>query len=172
MSPNRKTRVFWPVFLLLLLVDCSSKELIVGKLGDANVPHSVIGDAVKFTLSYNPDAAMGISLGAYSRIGFAVAALLAIAVLAPFYRKTPPQHTARIVALALVCGGAAGNLLDRLRSPRGVVDFIDVGIGAHRFYVFNVADVGVTFGAVILAIVLWRVNDPSGEHVRRSDGEA
>lgn len=42
--------------------------------------------------------------------------------------------------LALVAGGAMGNLIDRLRSPRGVVDFIDVGIGDARFWTFNVAD--------------------------------
>ena len=163
MPTNRKTRVFWPISLLLLLVDCSSKELIVDRIGDANVPHSVIGDAVRFTLSYNPDAAMGITLGPFSRLGFAVAALFAIAALTPLYRKTSPQHTSRIVALALICGGAAGNLLDRLRSARGVVDFIDVGIGAHRFYIFNVADLGVTFGAVILAFLLWRTEDSRAE---------
>ena len=55
-----------------------------------------------------------------------------------------------------MAGGALGNLLDRIRSPRGVVDFIDLGIGDARFYTFNVADVGVTLGAILLAVVLWR----------------
>ena len=41
-------------------------------------------------------------------------------------------------------------------SDRGVVDFIDVGVGATRFYVFNVADVGVSVGAVLLGYALWR----------------
>jgi signal peptidase II len=59
-----------------------------------------------------------------------------------------------VVALALVTGGAVGNLLDRLRSPRGVVDFIDIGVGDIRFWTFNVADVGVSIGAVLLAVVL------------------
>ena len=49
-----------------------------------------------------------------------------------------------------------GNLLDRLQSPLGVVDFIDIGVGNARFWTFNLADVGVTVGAVLLAIVLWR----------------
>ena len=73
-----------------------------------------------------------------------------------FLRDTAPADRVRAAALALVAGGAAGNLLDRLRTSRGVVDFIDVGIGAHRFYVFNLADVGVTTGAVLLALALWR----------------
>jgi signal peptidase II len=58
-----------------------------------------------------------------------------------------------------------GNLLDRLRSPLGVVDFIDVGIGDVRFWTFNVADVGVTVGAVLLAMVLWRDEKPRAEAV-------
>ncbi|MBA3646444.1 MAG: signal peptidase II [Gemmatimonadaceae bacterium] len=168
MPADHKTRVFWPIAFLLLLVDCSSKELVVEKLGLSNVPHDIVGDAIRFTLSFNPDAAMGLSLGAFSRVGFAAAAILAIAVLAPLYRKTRATQTSRIVALALICGGAAGNMLDRLRSSRGVVDFIDIGIGSHRFYIFNVADMGVSVGAVMLAYLLWRADhaEPEQSHQR------
>ena len=60
------------------------------------------------------------------------------------------------VGLALVAGGAVGNLLDRLISSRGVVDFIDVGVRSSRSYVFNLADAGVSVGAVLLALALWR----------------
>ena len=42
-----------------------------------------------------------------------------------------------------------------MRSPRGVVDFLDVGIGGMRWPVFNVADMAVTIGAVLLALSLW-----------------
>ena len=71
------------------------------------------------------------------------------------YRRTSPHDARRAAALALVCGGAVGNLLDRLRTARGVVDFIDIGIGRYRFWTFNVADVGVTLGALALALLLW-----------------
>ena len=171
MPVNRKARVFWPISFLLLLVDCSSKELVVDQLGLSNVPHQVVGDAVRFTLSFNPDAAMGLSLGSFSRVGFVLAAILAIAVLAPLYKRTQAAQTARIVALALICGGAAGNLLDRLRSSRGVVDFIDVGVGAHRFYIFNVADMGVSVGAVMLAYLLWRADRSEIHQVAQRDPE-
>jgi signal peptidase II len=63
------------------------------------------------------------------------------------------------VPLALIAGGAAGNLLDRIRSPLGVVDFIDIGIGAHRFWIFNIADIAVTLGACALALHLWKTGD-------------
>src|SRR5215212_4318637 len=129
---HRKARVFWPIGLLLVLADCSSKDLVVERFGPPHVPHEIIDGVVRFTLAYNPDAAMGLSLGPFSRIGFALAALIGIGAIVTVYRRTPALHTWHIIALALIGGGAAGNLLDRLRSTRGVVDFIDVGIGAHR----------------------------------------
>jgi hypothetical protein len=55
-----------------------------------------------------------------------------------------------------VCAGAVGNLIDRLRSFFGVVDFIDVGIGDARWPTFNVADMAVSIGAALLAWVLWQ----------------
>jgi signal peptidase II len=64
-------------------------------------------------------------------------------------------------ALGLACGGAIGNLIDRIRFPRGVVDFIDVGVGSHRFWIFNVADAGITLGAIVLALMLIREETPA-----------
>jgi signal peptidase II len=62
----------------------------------------------------------------------------------------------RVLALAFVCAGAFGNLIDRLRSNLGVVDFLDVGFGDARWPTFNVADMAVSVGAVLLAYVLWQ----------------
>ena len=162
-SINRKARVFWPICFLLLLVDCTSKDIVVDRLGDS-FSHSVGDGIVRFTLSFNPGAAMGLTLGSFSRIGFGLAACVAIGFLIALYRRTPPSRTWQLVALALVCGGATGNLLDRLRSARGVVDFIDVGIGSHRFWIFNVADFGLTIGAAMLVALLWRSDHRQGRH--------
>ena len=152
----RKARWFWPVFATVLLADCSTKELVVSALGTNPGPHPVIGDLLRFTLAYNPDAAMSLSFGGASRLVFGSIALLALAVLFRLYYRTASDAVLRAVALALVAGGALGNLLDRIRSARGVVDFIDVGLGEARFWTFNLADVGVSVGAVLLALVLWR----------------
>ena len=70
------------------------------------------------------------------------------------------------VAVAAIVGGAIGNLVDRIRSARGVVDFLDVGIGALRWPTFNVADIAVSCGAIALAISLWR------EDARRPEQES
>ena len=58
-----------------------------------------------------------------------------------------------------MAGGAFGNLVDRVRSAQGVVDFLDVGIGLHRWPTFNVADIGVSLGAIALAWSLWLEDD-------------
>jgi signal peptidase II len=82
-------------------------------------------------------------------------------------QQTPPTQRVRLTALALVCGGAVGNLVDRIRSGRGVVDFIDVYIGPLHWPTFNVADMAVTCGAVALAAVLWQEGRAS--HERSAD---
>jgi signal peptidase II len=69
---------------------------------------------------YNPGAAFGIHVGGYSRIVFTVLAVVALVVLGTMVRHTRPGQSLRLVALALVCGGAVGNLIDRVRSGRGV----------------------------------------------------
>lgn len=158
-----KSRWFWPILGTLVLADCSTKELVQTVLTGDPGPHPLVGDWLRVTLAYNPGAAMSLSFGDASRVVFGAIAATAIAVLLLLYRRTPPDARLRAAALALVAGGALGNLLDRLRSPLGVIDFIDVGIGDARFWTFNVADVGVAVGAVLLATVLWREEHPVEE---------
>ncbi len=116
----------------------------------------VVGTYVRLTYIYNPGAAFGIHLGPYSRGIFLVLSLVALGALAAMYWYTPAADRIRLGAIALICGGALGNLADRIRSVHGVVDFVDVGIGTLRWPVFNIADVAVTVGAVLLALSLWR----------------
>jgi signal peptidase II len=140
----------------VLLVDCTTKELAVEHLSPAHVPHDVLGSAVRLTLTYNPGMALGIELGPWSRPLLILLAFAAIAVLLHLYRRIGGRDRALAAALGLLCGGAAGNLLDRVRGTRGVIDFIDIGAGHLRFWTFNVADVAVTLGAFFLALLLWR----------------
>lgn len=138
-----------------MLADLVSKLLAERLLMPMYTPHSIIGNLVRFTLAYNPGAAFSMSVGVYSRVIFGAFAVVALVVLYRLYRMTGSGVRAgdgwRIAALGLAWGGAAGNLIDRFRSPRGVVDFIDIGYGNVRFWTFNVADSAVTIGAVLLA---------------------
>ena len=151
-----KARWFWPLAIALLVTDCATKRAVEQRF-EQGVPQPIVGETVRFTLSYNTAAAMGFQVGGDSRrlvlSALTVAALLVLGVL---YHRTRPTDRLRIVGVALVAGGALGNLLDRLRSAAGVVDFIDVGVRDVRFWTFNVADMGITIGAVLLMLALGR----------------
>jgi signal peptidase II len=155
-SSEMKARFFWPTLVVVYCLDFMTKRLAETHLRPEHVPHRVIGELVRFTLAYNKDAAMGLSLGGYSRSGFTLTAAAILVVLGVLYRRTAESDKFSALALALIVAGALGNLTDRLMSSRGVVDFIDVGIGSARFYTFNVADAGVTCGAILLAILSLR----------------
>lgn len=140
----------------IVLVDAFTKLIAVDRLVPMHTPHPVIGEWLRWTLVYNPGAAFGLHLGPWSRWIFIALTAVALGVLWSLYRASPSDARVRVLALASIAGGAVGNLVDRLRSARGVVDFIDVGVGAWRWPTFNVADMAVSCGAITLAIVLWR----------------
>ena len=147
-------RIFWTAALLVVALDLTTKLIVQNTLHFLE-PRPIIGDVVRFTLVYNSGAAFSMSLGSQSRWIFGVFALIALVILWRLYRQGPARDHARALALGLAWGGAAGNLIDRIREPQGVVDFIDIGVGTVRFWTFNVADSAVTIGAVLLAWVLW-----------------
>jgi signal peptidase II len=158
-------RVFWTAAIATVGLDLITKLIAEATL--LRTPGiSVFGDWFQLRLVYNQGAAFGLHVGPYSRWIFFSVALVAVFVLARMSRSGPPGDRFRQLALGLVAGGAAGNLLDRIRSSRGVVDFLDVGIGALRWPTFNVADIAVSCGAIALAISLWR------EDARRPEPES
>ncbi len=151
--PQRANR-FWTIFLTIVLLDVATKRFAVIELSPPYVPHKMIGDILRFTLAFNSAGAMSLSLGPSSRWWFTLLSIGTLFVLAYMYRNTSPDDHVQIASIALICGGAVGNLLDRVRSSRGVVDFIDIGIGTHRFWTFNIADMGVTIGTAMLTWIL------------------
>jgi signal peptidase II len=155
MPSAAERRLFLSVAASVAIADLAAKVAAVRWLGGAGGV-AVAGDWIQFRLVFNPGAAFGVSVGSWSRAGFSVIAVAAIVLLARLSRRAEAGDRLRQVACGLVAGGALGNLLDRLRSAQGVVDFLDVGIGPHRWPTFNLADIGVTVGAFALAWSLWR----------------
>jgi signal peptidase II len=150
-----KVVLFATVLAGVLLLDLSTK-LLVQRHFYLYQQVDIIGEYVRLTYIYNPGAAFGIQVGTYSREIFLVLSVIALGALVTMYWFTPVTDRTRLMAIALICGGAIGNLIDRIRSAAGVVDFIDLGVGDIRWPVFNVADVAVTAGAIVLALSLWR----------------
>ncbi len=155
--------LFWPILIAVVACDVVTKAIAVGAMDYQRVPHAMIGQYLRFTLVYNPGAAFGLNVGEYSRWVFMALTIAALLILGRLYVASPPGDRARVISLALVCGGAIGNLIDRIRHPLGVVDFIDIGVGDARWPTFNVADMAVSTGAFLLAIVLWAEDKPKDE---------
>jgi signal peptidase II len=158
-SGRANTPLFWSVLLTVVVADIVTKAIAVYSLVPQRVPHELFGDTVRFTLVYNPGAAFGLHLGSYSRWIFMVLTVGALFILGRLYRATRDGDYIRTAAISLVCAGALGNLIDRVRSAKGVVDFIDVGVGDTRWPTFNIADMAVSIGAFLLAWVLWGEED-------------
>lgn len=133
------------MFVIILFLDQLTKYLAKTNL-DMYSSIPVIGNIVYLTYVKNVGAAFGLFPGMY--IVFLISAIVVIAGVFVYFRKVRPD-AALAVPLVLVSAGAAGNLIDRL-IYHFVIDFIDVKI----WPVFNVADMAITIGSILLFIYL------------------
>jgi signal peptidase II len=144
---NPKFARYASIALLVVLIDQVTKTWAVNALDNGRIIHVVW--TLQFKLGFNSGMAFSQGEGIGPIIG--VVALIAVVVLLISLRRT--GSTLSSLGVALVCGGAAGNVIDRLFRGeawlRGaVVDFIDL----QWWPVFNIADAAITSGAVLLLI--------------------
>lgn len=92
----------------------------------------------------------GIDIGFYV---LATASVLAVIILLVWFFRLKKDHNRIAFGLGLICGGALGNLIDRLRL-REVIDFLDFYMGPYHWPSFNIADSAITVGTFWLGIVL------------------
>ncbi len=117
----------------------------------------VLGGLLPLTLAYNKGAAFGMSIGEDSRWFFIPVTFVALGLLVVLFRQAEAEDRLRHVSLSLVMAGALGNLYDRIFISEGVVDFLGpVDLGFWHFPIFNVADISITCGAILLAISFWQ----------------
>lgn len=148
--------ILWIVTIVLAIAaDQISKLLVLRHLAPGSV--TVIPGVLDFTYVENRGAAFG--LFADRRWVFLILSTVAIAVVLIYLIKARPQSRLMRFSLALVAGGGAANMIDRV--GRGfVVDFIDATF--IDFYVFNIADSCVCVGCGLL--ILWMIIDTVKEH--------
>lgn len=121
---------------------------------------------LNMTLAYNYGAAFSFlgDQGGWQRWFFAILAVAVCVVIVNWLRKLSKTRVAMAAALALVLGGAIGNLIDRLMYGK-VIDFIDVYFDIpfvmdnYHFATFNVADIAITCGAMVLVFLSLFTND-------------
>jgi signal peptidase II len=142
------------IFAVIMVADLVTKNWALEAL--ALERSEILGGLVPLTLAFNKGAAFGIRLGEDSRWFFVPVTILALGLLAVLLRQAAERDFLRIVSISLVVSGAIGNLYDRVRWDRGVVDFIGpIDLGLWNFPIFNVADMAITCGAVLLAVSFW-----------------
>jgi signal peptidase II len=68
------------------------------------------------------------------------------------YLLVSPLPRVTAVALSLICGGGCGNLIDRIAHGGYVIDFLNVGVGGLRTGIFNIADMAIMAGALLMVL--------------------
>ncbi len=152
---NRKQgslRWLW-LALVVVIVDQASKELAEHLL----VLHepAAVFPSFNFYLTYNTGAAFSFlrDAGGWQRWLLAAVSIGVGGFIVFWLRRTPRKQKWFACALALVLGGAVGNLIDRLlRADGGVMDFIDIYYGTWHWPAFNFADSAISVGAVIFLL--------------------
>ena len=165
-NASRFGRLGWLVLsLLVLVIDQVSKAHFEGSL-EMFQQIVVIPDYFSWTLAYNTGAAFSFLAdgGGWQRWLFALIAIVVSGVLVVWLKRLGRNDTWLAVALALVLGGALGNLYDRIALGH-VIDFILVH-WQNRWYfpAFNFADSAISVGAVMLALDMFK-SKKTGETV-------
>ncbi len=149
-----KLVIFGLTFPTIMVLDLVTKrwalDTLVVRSGE------LFGGLVPLTLAFNKGAAFGMRIGEDSRWFFIPVTVVALILLGVLYKQAEERDFLRIGAISLVVSGAVGNLYDRVRWDRGVVDFLGpIDLGFWNFPIFNVADMAITCGAILLAISFW-----------------
>lgn len=150
-----------PRFMVVLLTLCCCvgcdqvSKSAARSLLHSGVTESLFADSLRLQLMENPGSflSMGASLPEHLRFTLFTAAvavlLIGLVCMSLFARRL---STTRFVALALVAGGGLSNLIDRLVYDGRVTDFLNVGIGSLRTGIFNLADMAILAGALLLVV--------------------
>jgi lipoprotein signal peptidase len=147
---------------LILLADQASKYWVLHASGLTDGHFLVLLPVLNFVLVWNPGVTFGM-LTNLGGVGWALLAAVAVAVVAGLgiwlWRS---DQMIKSLAIGAIMGGAAGNVIDRLRFG-AVVDFIQAHLGAYSFYVFNVGDSAIVCGVGVLMLESLLRRDAGGD---------
>ena len=145
-------RVFIPSFIVVILDQLT--KIWVKNNFSLFESRNIIGDFLRFSYVENPGIAFGIRLGNLKVLVTVISIAIATYLAFLLYNSKQLEYLEKF-SLSLILGGAVGNLIDRIliyvpnSTYNGVIDFIDVGVSGHRWYIFNIADSAVTMGIII-----------------------
>ena len=149
---NAGRRAHWAIFVGLaatvVVLDQLAKAWLVSNLVPGQMV-DVVGSYVRLVFSQNSGALFGFFRDSAALFGLVSLGVIGLIVA---YHGRSERSLYLSIALGFLLGGAVGNVLDRLRLGY-VVDFVDIGIGSLRWYIFNVADAAISAAIVMLVVV-------------------
>ena len=146
---------------LVLLLDQATKAVVVARFAEHTVV-PVIPGLFRLVRVENTGMAFGLLGDSSSPLVFWLLTLVSAALLGFIAYLLWSNQTPSALGgfgLALILGGAAGNVVDRLARGK-VIDFLDFYLGSYHWPTFNVADSGIVIGAALLVLDLFRVRKP------------
>jgi signal peptidase II len=152
MTLKSNASIWLTLSAIVIALDQLTKQIALSLL-EPYAPHPVIPGFLNWTLAFNTGAAFSFlhDAGGWQRWLFSALALVVSTVLIMWLRRLPRSDWRTALPLALVIGGALGNLIDRVRLGR-VTDFIEVYHQQWSWPAFNVADSAISVGAVLLIL--------------------
>ena len=164
MTPKPNALIWLWLSAVVIVLDQLSKMWVLSAL-PVGLPHPVIPGFLNWTLTFNRGAAFSFLTDAagWQRWLFVALALVISAMLVVWLARTPRRDWRTGIPLAMIVGGAIGNLIDRLHAAQ-VTDFIQVYFHEWSYPVFNLADCGITVGAVMLIAFGMFTAKPTGKH--------
>jgi len=158
MSETRGLRGPYVRIMAAVVVLDQATKLLVDRLMALHESHQVLDGFLRLTYVRNRGAAFGILSDAelpYQSALFSALSLAALTAIALYAWRLPAQSRLPKMALAMIMGGAVGNLIDRMRLGY-VIDFVDAYLGPHHWPAFNVADSAISIGVALLIVdMLW-----------------
>ncbi len=145
------------VAVFSLVVGCVGCDRVTKRVAVSLLPEgqrvSMLGDVVRLEHVRNQGAFLGAGAGLGAGIRWLAftwgVGLLVVAALVAAFRSSGPRGAA---GAALVAAGGLGNLWDRIATGGWVIDFMNLGVGPVRTGIFNVADVAIVVGVILLAL--------------------
>jgi signal peptidase II len=152
-SPLARKLQYGYLSLAIVVLDQWTKWLV-----ELHLPRSASHPLIDGFLNLTHVQNTGVAFGLFARQGadggawlLIVLGVVALAAVMAYFRFAPASARLLLSALALIVGGALGNLIDRFASG-AVTDFVDVYVGTHHWPAFNVADSAITIGICLMIL--------------------
>jgi signal peptidase II len=153
--------------VVLILVSCTGCDRVTKNMARewlaSSPPISMLDNFVRFEYVQNPGAFLGLGSnmpGEVRFVLFVIFASVSLVLTLAFIARVHSAGLRPLIGLSLLAGGGMANLIDRIINNGAVTDFVRLGIGSLRTGIFNVADVAIVVGVVML--LLWSAGGRKG----------